>query len=186
MRTDICFKTAIYSEGNHCEASSYLGRWNCEMSIFIVRAFLRKIDSETVPKITQGNKLLFPVQYMKKLHMQERAVEEVKLAIKPFYQKREITKEEYKSILRKAVQKVSWGETQWEEEPCRWFSKWQCSGLCFPASAGRCCSRSLGSASSSAVLWWSWSCFTQDWVVPWVGAVSVPFTSCVFSGAEHR
>ncbi|NWV52194.1 PHRF1 protein, partial [Daphoenositta chrysoptera] len=45
-------------------------------------------------------------EYMKKLHMQERAVEEVKLAIKPFYQKREITKEDYKSILRKAVQKI--------------------------------------------------------------------------------
>ncbi|KAF1673705.1 PHD and RING finger domain-containing protein 1, partial [Pygoscelis papua] len=45
-------------------------------------------------------------EYMKKLHMQERAVEEVKLAIKPFYQKREITKEEYKNILRKAVQKI--------------------------------------------------------------------------------
>ncbi|NWU92487.1 PHRF1 protein, partial [Upupa epops] len=45
-------------------------------------------------------------EYMKKLHMQERAVDEVKLAIKPFYQKREITKEEYKSILRKAVQKI--------------------------------------------------------------------------------
>ncbi|XP_076861850.1 PHD and RING finger domain-containing protein 1 isoform X2 [Brachyhypopomus gauderio] len=45
-------------------------------------------------------------KYMKKLHMQERAVEEVKLAIKPFYQKRDITKEEYKDILRKAVQKV--------------------------------------------------------------------------------
>uniref|UniRef100_A0A8C2C0P1 PHD and ring finger domains 1 n=1 Tax=Cyprinus carpio TaxID=7962 RepID=A0A8C2C0P1_CYPCA len=45
-------------------------------------------------------------QYMKKLHMQERAIEEVKLAIKPFYQKRDITKEEYKDILRKAVQKV--------------------------------------------------------------------------------
>lgn len=44
---------------------------------------------------------------MKKLHMQERAVEEVKLAIKPFYQKREVTKAEYKDILRKAVQKVS-------------------------------------------------------------------------------
>lgn len=43
---------------------------------------------------------------MKKLHMQERAVEEVKLAIKPFYQKREVTKDEYKDILRKAVQKV--------------------------------------------------------------------------------
>ncbi|XP_009703185.1 PREDICTED: PHD and RING finger domain-containing protein 1 [Cariama cristata] len=45
-------------------------------------------------------------EYMKKLHVQERAVEEVKLAIKPFYQKREITKEEYKNILRKAVQKI--------------------------------------------------------------------------------
>lgn len=78
------------------------------MSIFIVRVFLRKIDSETIPKVAQGNELLLVVQYMKKLHMQERAVEEVKLAIKPFYQKREITKEEYKNILRKAVQKVRW------------------------------------------------------------------------------
>eukprot|EP00070_Physeter_catodon_P034813 XP_028341707.1 PHD and RING finger domain-containing protein 1 isoform X5 [Physeter catodon] len=41
-----------------------------------------------------------------KLHVQERAVEEVKLAIKPFYQKREVTKDEYKDILRKAVQKI--------------------------------------------------------------------------------
>lgn len=46
---------------------------------------------------------------MKKLHMQERAIEEVKLAIKPFYQNRDITKEEYKEILRKAVQKVKEG-----------------------------------------------------------------------------
>ncbi|XP_029438800.1 PHD and RING finger domain-containing protein 1 isoform X2 [Rhinatrema bivittatum] len=45
-------------------------------------------------------------EYLKKLYIQERAVEEVKLAIKPFYQKREITKEEYKDILRKAVQKI--------------------------------------------------------------------------------
>ncbi|TNN00560.1 hypothetical protein fugu_011806 [Takifugu bimaculatus] len=45
-------------------------------------------------------------KYLKKLHMQERAVEEVKLAIKPFYQNRDINKDEYKEILRKAVQKV--------------------------------------------------------------------------------
>ncbi|XP_069480156.1 PHD and RING finger domain-containing protein 1 isoform X2 [Ambystoma mexicanum] len=45
-------------------------------------------------------------EYMKKLHIQERAVEEVKLAIKPFYQSREITKDEYKDILRKAVSKI--------------------------------------------------------------------------------
>lgn len=48
-------------------------------------------------------------QYLKKLHMQERAVEEVKLAIKPFYQRRDINKDEYKEILRKAVQKVGLG-----------------------------------------------------------------------------
>uniref|UniRef100_A0AAQ4PIT8 PHD and ring finger domains 1 n=1 Tax=Gasterosteus aculeatus aculeatus TaxID=481459 RepID=A0AAQ4PIT8_GASAC len=46
------------------------------------------------------------IPYLKKLHMQERAVEEVKLAIKPFYQRRDIDKDEYKEILRKAVQKV--------------------------------------------------------------------------------
>ena len=45
-------------------------------------------------------------QYLKKLNMQERAIEEVKLAIKPFYQNRDINKDEYKDILRKAVQKV--------------------------------------------------------------------------------
>lgn len=50
-------------------------------------------------------------QYLKKLHMQERAVEEVKLAIKPFYQNRDINKDEYKEILRKAVQKVGSRET---------------------------------------------------------------------------
>lgn len=50
--------------------------------------------------------LLSPHQYLKKLHTQERAVEEVKLAIKPYYQKKDITKEEYKDILRKAVHKV--------------------------------------------------------------------------------
>lgn len=48
----------------------------------------------------------FCQQYLKKLHMQERAIEEVKLAIKPFYQRRDINKEEYKEILRKAVEKV--------------------------------------------------------------------------------
>ncbi|KAG8433913.1 hypothetical protein GDO86_012325 [Hymenochirus boettgeri] len=45
-------------------------------------------------------------KYLKKLHTQERAVEEVKLAIKPYYQKKEITKEDYKDILRKAVHKI--------------------------------------------------------------------------------
>uniref|UniRef100_UPI00398E69FF protein SCAF11 isoform X2 n=1 Tax=Pristiophorus japonicus TaxID=55135 RepID=UPI00398E69FF len=42
----------------------------------------------------------------KKGTIQERAVEEVKLAIKPYYQKKDITKDEYKEIVRKAVDKV--------------------------------------------------------------------------------
>lgn len=54
----------------------------------------------------EGDILKKDKTYLKKLHMQERAVEEVKLAIKPFYQKRDISKDEYKEILRKAVQKV--------------------------------------------------------------------------------
>ncbi|KAG7234824.1 hypothetical protein INR49_003885 [Caranx melampygus] len=39
----------------------------------------------------------------KKQQIQEKAINEVKTAIKPFYQKKEITKEEYKEIVRKAV-----------------------------------------------------------------------------------
>ncbi|XP_029809333.1 protein SCAF11 isoform X2 [Suricata suricatta] len=41
----------------------------------------------------------------KKLQIQEKAAQEVKLAIKPFYQNKDITKEEYKEIVRKAVDK---------------------------------------------------------------------------------
>lgn len=44
---------------------------------------------------------------MKKLNRQERVVEEVKLALKPYYKTRDVTKEEYKDILRKSVPKVS-------------------------------------------------------------------------------
>lgn len=43
---------------------------------------------------------------MKKLNRQERVVEEVKLVLKPHYNKKRINKEEYKDILRRAVPKV--------------------------------------------------------------------------------
>ncbi|KAF7493239.1 hypothetical protein SSS_05280 [Sarcoptes scabiei] len=45
-------------------------------------------------------------KFIKKLNRQERVVEEVKLALKPHYQKKKITKDEYKDILRKAVPKI--------------------------------------------------------------------------------
>ncbi|XP_075065183.1 protein SCAF11 isoform X2 [Mixophyes fleayi] len=44
-----------------------------------------------------------PVQ---KIQIQERAAHEVKVAIKPYYQNKDITKEEYKEIVKKAVDKV--------------------------------------------------------------------------------
>ncbi|XP_012381096.1 PHD and RING finger domain-containing protein 1 isoform X2 [Dasypus novemcinctus] len=70
-------------------------------------------QAPTAPDLEEGTAAARPAlerskseEYLKKLQVQERAVEEVKLAIKPFYQKREVSKEEYKDILRKAVQKI--------------------------------------------------------------------------------
>ncbi|KAK3101916.1 hypothetical protein FSP39_007338 [Pinctada imbricata] len=45
-------------------------------------------------------------KYLKKLHLQERVVDEVKTALKPFYHERKIDKEEYKEIMRRCVPKV--------------------------------------------------------------------------------
>ncbi|RWS15594.1 PHD and RING finger domain-containing protein 1-like protein [Dinothrombium tinctorium] len=55
--------------------------------------------------------LLVKEKYLKKLNRQERVVEEVKLVLKPFYQRREVTKEEYKEILRKSVPKICHSKT---------------------------------------------------------------------------
>lgn len=49
----------------------------------------------------------YPLQFLKKSLRIERVAEEVKLVLKPHYNKKHITKEEYKEILRKAVPKVS-------------------------------------------------------------------------------
>lgn len=45
-------------------------------------------------------------KFLKKLNRQERVVEEVKLVLKPYYNKKKITKDEYKDIMRKAVPKI--------------------------------------------------------------------------------
>lgn len=49
---------------------------------------------------------LFFLQYLRKLNRQERVVEEVKLVLKPHYNKKHISKEDYKDILRRSVPKV--------------------------------------------------------------------------------
>ena len=48
----------------------------------------------------------FILQFLKKVQRQERVVDEVKLSLKPFYNKKTISKTEYKDIMRKCVQKV--------------------------------------------------------------------------------
>ncbi|XP_058840090.1 PHD and RING finger domain-containing protein 1 [Topomyia yanbarensis] len=52
------------------------------------------------------SKLSTKERFLKKLNRLERVVEEVKLVIKPFYNKKQINKEEYKDILRRAVPKI--------------------------------------------------------------------------------
>lgn len=46
------------------------------------------------------------IQFLRKIHRQERVVEEVKLVLKPHYNKKHISKDDYKEILRRAVPKV--------------------------------------------------------------------------------
>lgn len=53
-------------------------------------------------------------QYLRKLNRQERVVEEVKLILKPHYNKKHITKEEYKDIMRRAVPKVRYFSSLWK------------------------------------------------------------------------
>ena len=48
-----------------------------------------------------------PLQFLKKLNRQERVVEEVRLALKPYYTSKRISKGDYKEILRKCVPKVT-------------------------------------------------------------------------------
>lgn len=45
-------------------------------------------------------------KYLQKLNRQERVIEEVKVALRPFYQDRSISKEQYKDVLRRAVPKI--------------------------------------------------------------------------------
>ena len=66
-----------------------------------------KVSSVTSTKHCLQLKQKMRFQFLRKLQRQERVVEEVKLVLKPHYNKKHITKEDYKEILRRAVPKVS-------------------------------------------------------------------------------
>ncbi|KAJ6635807.1 Splicing factor, arginine/serine-rich 19, partial [Pseudolycoriella hygida] len=50
-------------------------------------------------------------KFLRKIHRQERVVEEVKLVLKPHYNKKHISKDDYKEILRRAVPKICHNRT---------------------------------------------------------------------------
>uniref|UniRef100_A0A8C6U764 SFR19-like C-terminal domain-containing protein n=1 Tax=Neogobius melanostomus TaxID=47308 RepID=A0A8C6U764_9GOBI len=70
-------------------------------SFYIKLAIKQSILSQLLRTMLNNN-----FNFQQKQQIQERAINEVKTAIKPYYQKNEITKEEYKEIVRKAVEKV--------------------------------------------------------------------------------
>lgn len=63
-----------------------------------------RIDDDDVP--SSAVQLNHQEKYLQKLNRQERVVEEVKIALRPHYQRRAINKEQYKDVLRRAVPKV--------------------------------------------------------------------------------
>lgn len=73
-----------------------------------IRLFIVKSLFKLVCVILHYNyDIFFFVQFLEKLNRQERVIEEVKLVLKPHYNKKHITKEQYKDIMRKAVPKVN-------------------------------------------------------------------------------
>lgn len=63
-----------------------------------------KNDDDGVP--SSAVQLNQQEKYLQKLNRQERVIEEVKVALRPFYQNRSISKEQYKDVLRRAVPKI--------------------------------------------------------------------------------
>nr|XP_039272296.1 serine/arginine repetitive matrix protein 2-like [Styela clava] len=68
------------------------------------------IESSAVEMYNKGKE----TGLLKKLQFQERVVEEAKLAIKPYYERREIDKYEYKEIMKRAVNKICSSESNLE------------------------------------------------------------------------
>ncbi|CAH4037870.1 unnamed protein product [Pieris brassicae] len=74
-----------------------------------------KIDDENLKILDELPSSAVEMQvkskFLKKLNRQERVVEEVKLVLKPHYNKKHVTKDEYKHILRRAVPKICHNKT---------------------------------------------------------------------------
>ncbi|KAK9879327.1 hypothetical protein WA026_004179 [Henosepilachna vigintioctopunctata] len=65
-----------------------------------------KLDEDHLKILDELPNSAVEMQFLKKLNRQERVVEEVKLVLKPYYNKKKIDKDEYKDIMRRAVPKI--------------------------------------------------------------------------------
>jgi len=68
-------------------------------------AVKEKVRKRTFQNIFRKYLTLF-LQFLIKVQRQERAVDEIKMVLKPIYNRKKIDKEAYKEILRKCVPKV--------------------------------------------------------------------------------
>lgn len=79
------------------------------------RDILKKLDESQLKILDELPSSAVEMQvkekFLKKLNRQERVIEEVKLALKPYYTRREINKDEYKDVLRKSVPKICHNKT---------------------------------------------------------------------------
>lgn len=66
----------------------------------------RRSDSQDDDVPSSAVQLNQQEKYLQKLNRQERVIEEVKVALMPFYRSRSIDKEQYKDVLRRAVPKI--------------------------------------------------------------------------------
>ncbi len=103
------------------EEKEYISFFVLRNLVFYFYPHLRKICFNIVKHAVSGPEIIFALQkhltwrleisylglqFLKKVQRQERIVEEIKMVLKPFYNRKKISKESYKEIMRKCVPKV--------------------------------------------------------------------------------
>merc|ERR1712038_1728311 len=95
-------KNVSSSAGKQSKGGSKPAKKKHNIHMKVVDDKLRIIDD--VP--SSAVELSVKEKFLKKVQRQERIVEEIKLVLKPYYNRKKINKDDYKDILRKCVPKV--------------------------------------------------------------------------------
>ncbi|KAG1677402.1 Splicing factor, arginine/serine-rich 19 [Nymphon striatum] len=106
---DMDVDTSSYSsDGNiHTLASEGVSNDSCsKQKTFPQNNDLFSNQSKTAAPEKEVDVKINENEFLNKLNQKERAVEEVRLALRPYYHKQDIGKEDYKEIMRKAIPKI--------------------------------------------------------------------------------